>query len=262
MTSGRRREAALLDPATLAGLRSGQAARATAARAVIAAHLAAHRGYVPWSGGKDSTVVVALARDLDPQVPVCFFDSGLEFPETYAYLDQLTTRWRLNLEVIPADPDALTVLVASGRWAHGAVVPDGPVPDLHEALIVRPARIAHARHGPGELWGLRAGESRTRRVALTRDDGTLRRSDGTVACAPIWRWRSQDVWGELARRGIPPNPVYDKLRRLGADERSLRVGLVVDGNGLEHGRITWLRRGWPQLYAQLEAQLPRLREWR
>jgi phosphoadenosine phosphosulfate reductase len=252
----------MLDPAVLAGLRAGARTRAATARERIGAQLASHRGYVAWSGGKDSTALVALARDVCPDVPVCWFDSGLEFPETHAYISDLAGRWRLNLHVVPAEPDALTVLVASGRWSHGAPVPDGPVPDLHDALIVWPSRVAHAQHGPGELWGLRAGESGTRRVALGRAGGTIIRTDGTVACAPLWRWRAEDVWGELARRRIPPNPVYDKLRRLGADERSLRVGLLVDANSLEHGRVTWLRRGWPELYGRLEAALPRLREWR
>jgi phosphoadenosine phosphosulfate reductase len=252
----------MLDPAVLAGLRTGVAARAAAAVEAIAAHLAAHHGYVAWSGGKDSTALVALTRQVDPEVPVCFFDSGLEFPETRAYITDLASRWRLNLHPIPATPDALSVLIASGRWNHDAPTPIGPVPDLHEALIVRPSQVAHDRYGPGELWGLRAGESRTRRVALGRAGGAITRRDGTVACGPLWRWRTEDVWAELARRGIPENPVYSKLRRLGADQRSLRVGLVVDGNGLEHGRVTWLRRGWPELYARLEAVLPRLREWR
>lgn len=46
----------------------------------IAEHLDNHDGFVPWSGGKDSTVVVDLTRQVDPNVPVVFFDSGLEFP--------------------------------------------------------------------------------------------------------------------------------------------------------------------------------------
>ena len=52
----------------------------------IEAHLAAHDGYVAFSGGKDSLVVLDLARRVDPDVPVVFFDSGLDYPETYDYL--------------------------------------------------------------------------------------------------------------------------------------------------------------------------------
>jgi phosphoadenosine phosphosulfate reductase len=47
------------------------------------------------------------------------------------------------------------------------------------------------------------------------------------------------------------NPVCEKLRRLGASEAALRVSAMVDGNMLELGRATWLRRGWPGLFEEL-----------
>ena len=56
--------------------------------------------------------------------------------------------------------------------------------------------------------------------------------------------------------------MYTKLRALGASGKDLRVGLAFDGNCLEYGRVTWLRRGWPDLYASVERALPRVREWR
>jgi phosphoadenosine phosphosulfate reductase len=248
-----------LDPARLAGLLAAAPARAAAARAAIARHLAAEGGYVAWSGGKDSTGCVALALEVDPAVPVCFFDSGLEFPETLTYIEDLAARLRINLHVIAAQPDALTVLRASGAWDHQA--PDDLTADLHQAIITRPAQAAHRRFGTGEVWGLRAEEAASRRLGLAAGRGTLTRRDGTVALAPIWWWGARDVWAELARRRLPINPVYQRLRSLGADERSLRVGLMVDGNSLEHGRLVWLRRGWPDQYRQLLEALPRMREW-
>jgi phosphoadenosine phosphosulfate reductase len=69
------------------------------------------------------------------------------------------------------------------------------------------------------------------------------------------------VWGYIQRHGLPVNPVYAKLRRLGAPESALRVLAMIDGNGLELGRATWLRRGWPDLFDELARALPRLREF-
>ena len=69
------------------------------------------------------------------------------------------------------------------------------------------------------------------------------------------------MWAYIARHQLPVNPVYAKLRRLGAPEAALRVSAMIDGNALELGRVTWLRRGWPDLFDELAQVLPRLREF-
>ena len=244
-------------------------------------------GFVSFSGGKDSTVVVDLARQVDPDVPVVWFDSGMEFPETRTYVNSLAARWDLNLYRVTTQPSGLEVLVQSGAWDHHA--DDVPVPDLHEVLIAGPARRAHADHGPANLWGVRAAESAGRaqlyRTHLARQitqhchgcctpgdgsrpsveqrarhGGLIERVDGTASYSPIWDWPTEQVWTYLAQHSIDPNPVYAKLAALGAGEHALRVGHLIDANQIQTGRVTWLRRGWPQLYADLETLLPRLAE--
>jgi phosphoadenosine phosphosulfate reductase len=212
---------------------------------------------------------------------VAFFDSGLEFPETYRYLEQLADVWSLNLDVIPARHTTLEVLLATGAWDHTAR-PGENVPNLHRTLIVEPSAAAHTRHGPGELWGVRAEESRGRAAAYAvalrsaacgcvpsctggrrraRHGGVIARRDGTTAFGPVWDWKTAEIWGYIARHRLPINPVYEKLRRLGAPEHFLRVSHMIDASRLEEGRITWLRRGWPALFEELATLLPRLREF-
>lgn len=243
-----------------------RARREEAALALVRSHLdSAPRGYVAWSGGKDSTACVHLVRRVNPDVPVVWFDSGLEFPETPAYLRELADLWGLNFHVIRAVPDALTLLAASGAWEHGLdweKLRGGPGVGMHEALVSGPARQAHDRFGAGEVIGLRAGESVGRRILLASGRGRYERTDGSMVTAPIWRWSGVDVEAYLAAHGIPENPVYRKLRALGAPEHAQRVGLLVDGNAAEVGRFTWLRVGWPEVWRDLVAVLPRLSEWR
>lgn len=265
----------------LNALRALRAARhdTSLLRTRVQAHLEAHDGYLAFSAGKDSLVVLDLARRVEPFVPVVFFDSGLEFPETYRYLDDLQQRWRLNLQVLPAQTPLIEILVTDGSWDHKAA--EYPSPDIFDALIGQPSRSAHQAHGPGELWGVRAAESPGRRAAYatalsstpccsccTTDlnrrslhGGVIRRKDGTVAFGPIWDWTDDQVWAHIARHDLPLNPVYAKLRRLGADPRSLRISHLVDADHLEHGRICWLKRGWPDLYERLHQALPRIDEY-
>lgn len=260
----------------------------------IAAHLDAHDGYVAYSGGKDSTVVLDLAHRADPNVPVCFFDSGLEFPETITYINHLAEQWNLNLHTIPTRPTALEYMQANGSWTHlpSPVGASTPAATMHEVLITRPAAEAHQCHGDGELWGIRAQESRGRRIMLlkalaaaistncggccptpiagrshtaeqrARHGGTVRRVDRTTAFSPVWDWTADDVFGHLARFTVPVNPVYDKLRELGAPAFLQRVSPIVDANSLGYGRIVWLRHGWPDLYENLRLTLPRIAEFR
>ena len=42
--------------------------------------------YVSFSGGKDSTVLLHIVRDLYPNVKAVFFDTGLEFPEVRQFV--------------------------------------------------------------------------------------------------------------------------------------------------------------------------------
>ena len=102
-----------LDVRALQGLRASRRDLALI-RCRIRAHLDQHEGYVAFSGGKDSLVVLDLVRQVAPETPVAFFDSGLEFPETYAYLEQLTKMWSLNLDVVPARMTTLEVLAGNG----------------------------------------------------------------------------------------------------------------------------------------------------
>ena len=52
---------------------------------------------VSCSFGKDSTVVLKLVRDLNPQIPVIFNNTGVQFKETYDFKDKLVDEWNLNL---------------------------------------------------------------------------------------------------------------------------------------------------------------------
>lgn len=250
----------------------------------IHSHLAAHDGYAAFSGGKDSLVVLHLALQVEPNLPVVFFDSGLEFPETHDYLNLIADHLPIpdGVHRYPAEPGLLDLLMADGSWNHTSPLRSARL-DLRAPLIDRPARRAHADHGPGVLWGIRDAESAGRRHAhrtalhheLDRNchgccssarqqrhqhGGLITRRDGTVAYSPIWNWTTDQVWEYIARHKLPVNTLYARLRELGAPEWAHRVTSILDANQIQAGRLVWLRRGWPAIYQALLPALPRLRE--
>jgi phosphoadenosine phosphosulfate reductase len=273
-----------LDLHTLAALRRPHPNTANITNR-IRNHLDNHDGYLAFSGGKDSLVTLHLALSIEPNVPVAFFDSGLEFPETYRYLEHISNLLNIDLHWIHARRTTLQILADSGTWNHSS--PTGIAEKMHDILITEPSARAHSAHGPGELWGVRAQESRGRaalyanalrsEIATQCDPGCscsktttgtrrqhggiICRIDGTTAYGPIWDWKTPDVWAYIARHQLPINPVYTRLRALGAPEHFLRVSHMLDGNRLEAGRVTWLRRGWPDIFEDLTAVLPRIREF-
>jgi 3'-phosphoadenosine 5'-phosphosulfate sulfotransferase (PAPS reductase)/FAD synthetase len=52
-----------------------------------------------WSGGKDSTVLLHLARQHKKDIPVIYNDTGVEFPENNEYVKEIADRWNINLYI-------------------------------------------------------------------------------------------------------------------------------------------------------------------
>lgn len=227
----------------------------------IITHYTENEGYLAWSGGLDSTALLFLTLQVIPNIPVVWFNSGLEYPETVKYVNSLVKEFRINFDTINATPDALTILKNTGAWDHSATY-NRDVENMHNILITEPALKAHQKYGLGELTGLRADESAGRRVLLSKNDGHYVRADGSKVYAPLWAWNQNDIEAVFDYYKVTPNPVYNKLEKLGVPKKAQRVGLMVDGNNPNYGRYTYLRQGWPEIWAELTKILPRLNEWR
>lgn len=206
-------------------------------------------------------VSLHLALQTDPNIPVCFYDSGLEFPENIAYIHDIANLYNINLHIIHSTPTVLDILKKEAFFDHKKM-PVHLKTSIMEAKITNPSKEAHAKFGQGRIWGLRAEESRGRRMLLVPRHGSFETKEGETVTSPVWNWSTTQIFAYLEQKSIPENPLYEKMRKMGVPEKGLRVGSIVDGGNLDYGRITWLKRGWPELYDKMRIALPRIDEFR
>ncbi|MDD1684553.1 MAG: aminotransferase class V-fold PLP-dependent enzyme [Methanoregula sp.] len=156
---------------------------------------------VSFSGGKDSTAVLHLARKAGV-AQAFFIDTGIEFPET---LDFVRSQ---GVEIVGAGSDFWQAAEKAGppgkdnRWCC-------------KLLKLHPLRIYLAKTGPCvTVQGNRWYESWNR--AGLDETSQNPANPLQLNISPIRNWRALEVYLYLWWQGLPLNPLYDKgLERIG-----------------------------------------------
>lgn len=197
-----------------------------------------------WSIGKDSTVLLHLARKAffgHVPFPLVHIDTGYKVPEMIAYRDQLALDWRLNL-VVGQNREALQA---------GRTYPDGTSDRLTCCRELKAEALKHTLSGEwsrlrmdhaarrlvedrstepytGVIVGVRADEEGSRskeRYFSPRDAANDWNVDnqppelwryfktefepGThVRVHPLLDWTELNVWEYIEREGIPVTTLY------------------------------------------------------
>jgi len=176
--------------------------------------------FIAWSGGKDSTFLLSLIRQVSVNIPVVFSNTGVEYPETVKFVRDLAKEWRL--EFIELHPE-LTFWECVERWGF-------PPPSrfntgdkyrgtprccyhLKEKPIIE---LIKQRHFKGNFVAVTAWESWGRRISAGRL-GLCHFSKvyGLCRVRPILFFRPDEIWYLTHKWQIPVNPIYEKLPRCG-----------------------------------------------
>jgi sulfate adenylyltransferase subunit 2 len=190
-----------------------------------------------WSLGKDSNVMIWLAKKAflgRVPFPVAHLDTGLEFPETYAFRERYAREWGLALIADPCPPIE-------------AVDPTLPPASRVAARKSLGLIDAIRRYGfTGIVAGIRRDEQATRakeRVFSPRGaDGAWDFRDqpaelwdhynfaipagGHLRVHPLLHWTEIDIWRYIQREKIPVVPLY--FAQAGKRFRSLgEIGITV-----------------------------------
>jgi phosphoadenosine phosphosulfate reductase len=146
--------------------------------------------------------LVHLLIQQQPDIPVLFLDTGYHFPETYAYRDQMTRRFSLNLvNLLPK------ITVAEQESKFGILHQTAP----NRCCAMRKVEPLFAGLEDYQVWftALRRDQSPTRAELAEVDTFRLPTGKQLTKVSPFAAWTNRDVWAYLKENGIPALPLYD-----------------------------------------------------
>ena len=191
--------------------------------------------YVSCSFGKDSSVVAHAANFLYNGIPIFAVDPGCP---TH-WLQREKTMWisyakRMgwNLKFFQWD-----------KWScvGGEKDENKARSKIHADMFFDMTEYADSLGLTTRIIGLRAEESKGRRISLRKLGMDAVLADGRRRIIPVARWSTDFIWAYIIKHGLPWLEIYD---RLGPEARNGLVGV----NGTNKGRLTYLKLYFPEAW--------------
>lgn len=163
---------------------------------------------VAWTGGKDSTVVLAIWREVlkmegyDGRPHALSIDTGVKFPQVLAFRDSLGHQWQIDVEIVRPDVDLNSYPLAED------------VVRCCRELKVEPLMKAVKKSGIDVLVsGIRRDEHPSR---MNRTYFEQRENPEHIMFNPILDWTEMDIWSFITANDLPFCELYnDGYRSLG-----------------------------------------------
>lgn len=227
---------------------------------------------VTMSGGKDSTVVLYLAKEIMDEmgikkIPVLFLDQEAETPATIEYV-----RYIMNLPWVEpywiqshfkewnaSKGEWFNVWGPGENWIREKE-PNNPYADLeipHNKYFSKTLHQVHKMLFGKDyitLGGVRIEESPARMAGLTRGEcypgitwggGT---PNGSIVFYPIWDWKVYDVWYYIMSNKIPYCKLYN-YQFTQKPLRACRVSSLIHEQAIHD--LGFIKEVYPQFYDAL-----------
>lgn len=207
--------------------------------------------YISFSGGKDSTVLVHIARSIYPDIKAVFIDTGLEFPEvrefalnqenvvclkpemnfrkvidTYGYpliskevardiyVARNSPNGKTAQKFVPNNPHDLKYGMGYSmvKWAD---LKDSDIPISHmccDIMKKKPAKKFERETGLKPITAMMASESRLRRNSWLKNGCNAFDSKRPIS-NPMSFWTENDVLEYLVKHNVPYASVYGEIQQ-------------------------------------------------
>lgn len=170
--------------------------------AISAALLNSPANCITCSFQAEDMVVVELVREVLPDIPVLFLETGYHFAEVYQYRDAMAAHYGLNLvNVVPAR-------TISDQEAQFGMLYHSQPDQCCKFRKVEPLFAALENY---DVWftGLRRVQSPTRANLQVSDHFLLPSGKQLFKISPLADWTDQDVWSFAREQNIPLLPLYE-----------------------------------------------------
>lgn len=153
------------------------------------------------SFGAQAAVMLHLVTRRAPEIPVVLIDTGYLFPETYRFIDELSKRLALRLNVYSPKLSPAWQEARHGRlWEEG----ESGIRRYNRLNKIEPMERALAELRAGTWFsGLRRVQSDSR-----KDTRVLQLHGPVVKVHPLADWSNQDVHRYLRANELPYHPLW------------------------------------------------------
>jgi len=162
---------------------------------------------ISFSGAED-VVLIEMARNYRPDVPVFCLDTGRLHPETYRFIEKVRKHYGIKIDVVSPDAEAVRRLVAAkGLFSfyedgHGECCGVRKIDPLRKKLHTLDAWIT----------GQRKDQSPTRgAIPVIQDDALFARPGASLTkFNPLANWSSKEVWDYIRLCEVPVNELHER----------------------------------------------------
>ncbi len=152
------------------------------------------------SFGIQAAVMLHLIHEHAPKIPVVFIDTGFLFPETYRYMEELSSRFDLDLRIYhPTYSAARMQAIWGDLWEQGKEGAE------RYAMLTKVEPMNRAlRESGADVWlsGLRRSQSKTR-----ENRPLVERQKNTIKAYPILDWADAQVELYFQQHDLPRHPL-------------------------------------------------------
>lgn len=156
--------------------------------------------FVFWSGGKDSTVILHIIKNMHNDkvpFPVIFKDSTLEFPEVYNFIKTISKNWKIKLIWDVLDDNIVKKIKEAPDIESKRKI-------LNKVKYEPISKIKSKYDCKGIINGIRWSEH------FHSINTFIRQKDNFTFLYPILHFTENDIWDYTSRFQIPYVKLYDK----------------------------------------------------